>query len=125
MKQHNSGFIKIAEEARKMIEEISIDEVNQWMQEKRKFHLVDVREDNEWDAGFIPNAKHIGKGVIERDIETTIPEKNESIVLYCGGGYRSAIAAKALQDMGYQKVLSMAGGFRGWQQSGFPIAQEK
>ena len=89
-----------------------------------KFHLVDVREDSEWAKGHLPNAIHLGKGVIERDIETKVPDKNAELVLYCGGGFRSALAADNLQKMGYKNVLSMDGGWRGWTESGYPTQRD-
>ena len=88
------------------------------------FYLVDVREDNEWDQGHLPGAIHLGKGVIERDIEGVIPEPDAEIILYCGGGYRSALAAENLARMGYTNVVSMDGGFRGWNEAGFPIEHD-
>jgi len=97
------------------------DDVKKKLDRGEKFHLVDVREDSEWAAGHLPQAEHIGKGVIERDIETKIPDTKAEIVLYCGGGFRSAMAADNLQKMGYTNVISMDGGFRGWKDAGLPI----
>ena len=88
------------------------------------FHLVDVREQDEWGRGHLPGARHLGKGLIERDIEATIPDRDASIVLYCGGGYRSALAADALREMGYTRVGSMWGGWRAWTEAGFPVSRD-
>jgi rhodanese-related sulfurtransferase len=86
--------------------------------------IIDTREDNEWARGHIPNAVHLGKGVIERDIEKAIPDKDATLVLYCGGGYRSALAADNIQKMGYRNVISMDGGWRGWTEAGFPTIRD-
>ena len=113
---HSPGFLAIAEKARAAVREVDVAEAR-----RRKASgavLVDVREDNEWDAGHARGAIHLSKGVIERDIEKTIPDKDAEIVLYCGGGYRSALAAKSLGEMGYRNVLSMAGGWRAWTAAG-------
>ena len=91
---------------------------------KAPFHLVDVRENSEWDTGRLPDAIHLGKGIIERDIEKAIPETSAEIILYCGGGYRSALAADSLQNMGYQNVWSLQGGFKQWGRAGFPIEKD-
>ena len=111
-------FNELCDEAKQNIQECTIEDVKDWMQEGRDFVLVDTREDNEWEAGHIKGAVHIGKGVIERDIEKKIPERDKEIILYCGGGFRSALAAESLQKMGYSNVKSMDGGWRGWTQSG-------
>ncbi|NQW45504.1 MAG: sulfurtransferase [Deltaproteobacteria bacterium] len=118
--KHSPGFVKISEEAKEKVKEISVDEVYKRLSSGEKFHLVDVREDSEWVEGHAKGAKHIGKGVIERDIEITIPDKNSEIVLYCGGGYRSALAAEVLQRMGYHNVISMNGGIKAWREKHFP-----
>ncbi|HEV2614840.1 MAG TPA: rhodanese-like domain-containing protein [Gammaproteobacteria bacterium] len=111
--QHSSGFTKIAEEAKKNIKEIDLASLEKLKTTNPHFYLVDVREKEEFDNGFIPGAIHLSKGVIERDIEKTIPAKNAQIVLYCGGGSRSALAAENLQRMGYTNVFSLIGGYRG------------
>lgn len=112
--QHSSGFTKITEDAKKNIKEIDLAELkNRLATQKNNFYLVDVREKEEFDNGFIPGAIHLSKGVIERDIEKTIPDRNAEIVLYCGGGSRSALAAENLQRMGYTNVFSLIGGYRG------------
>jgi rhodanese-related sulfurtransferase len=120
-KSHSPGFLKIAEQARIRIQEISPHEINNRLQKKDQFYLIDVREDHEWLASFIPGAMHLSRGIIERDIEKTIPDLNAEIVLYCGGGYRSALAADSLQNMGYRNVKSMIGGFGNWIELGLGI----
>ena len=119
---HSPEFVKLCEKARARITEISATELVA-RQGATPLHLVDVREDHEWRKGHLPGAVHLGKGIIERDIERQIPDPAAEIVLYCGGGYRSALAACALQDMGYTRVRSLAGGFRGWQEAGHPIEE--
>ena len=116
---HSPTFIEQVNAAKAEIKELDIKTVNQWLQANRDFKLIDVREDSEWAQARIPNAIHIGKGVIERDIESVVPDKTTEIVLYCGGGFRSAIAAKSLQDMGYNNVYSMAGGIRDWHEKSY------
>ena len=118
--KHSLGFIQICEEARKKVKEVTVEEVLRKLSDGEKFNFVDVREDNEWNEGRAKGAKHIGKGIIERDIETLIPDKKAQIVLYCGGGYRSALAAEVLQRMGYKNVLSMAGGIKAWREKNYP-----
>lgn len=119
--QHTSGFSTLVQDAKKQIKETNVIETKKMIDAKESFYLVDVREDREWQQGHLPNAIHLGKGVIERDIEKQIPNKESKIILYCGGGSRSALAAEAIQRMGYQQVLSMDGGFRGWLDNNFPI----
>jgi rhodanese-related sulfurtransferase len=121
MAKHTPAFLKIVDDARARVRECNVDDVKKKLDRGEKFHLVDVREDSEWAAGHLPQAEHIGKGVIERDIETKIPDTKAEIVLYCGGGFRSAMAADNLQKMGYTNVISMDGGFRGWKDAGLPI----
>ena len=116
--QHSPAFLKIVEDAKTRVRELTISQVQKKFQAGEKFHFIDVREDNEWDKGRCKNAGHIGRGVLERDIETAIPDKKAEIVLYCGGGFRSALSADNLQKMGYTNVWSMDGGFRGWVESG-------
>ena len=122
-KQHAPGFLKLVLEAKKEVTECTVHDVRERLDRKESFHLVDVREDREWDAGHLPQAIHLGKGIIERDVEKTIPDAAAPIVLYCGGGFRSALAAKNLQDMGYSNVISMDGGFSGWKNAGYPVEQ--
>lgn len=121
MAKHAPGFLKIVNASREKVQECTIDDVKQRLDGGETFFLVDVREDREWDRGHLPGAIHIGKGVIERDIEERIPDTAATIVLYCGGGYRSALAADALQQMGYRDVISMDGGFRGWKEAGYEV----
>ncbi len=121
-KHHAPGFLKLVQEAKRHIAECTVADVKSRIDRGETFYLVDVREDGEWSAGRLPTAIHLGKGIIERDIEKTIPKTDAPIVLYCGGGYRSALAAKSLQEMGYTNVMSMDGGFRGWKDAGFPLA---
>ncbi len=121
--KHSPGFLQLVNDAKTRIREISLQELKAKLASDKSFTLIDVREESEWQAGHLPNAMHLGKGIIERDIETKVPEKNQEIVLYCGGGYRSALAADALQKMGYTNVLSMDGGFRAWKENNEVIVQ--
>ncbi len=118
---HNPGFLKLVNDSRSKIKELTIDQVVERFKSPKPFFFVDVREDSEWCSSHCKGAVHIGKGVIERDIETEMPEKNAEIILYCGGGFRSALAAEVLQQMGYTDVASMDGGFRGWCQKNLPV----
>jgi rhodanese-related sulfurtransferase len=118
---HTEGFLTLVREAKKQIKEEDIAAVKKRLDSPEKPVVVDVREDSEWARGHIPGAVHLGKGVIERDIERTIPDKRTQIVLYCGGGYRSALAADNIQKMGYRNVISMDGGWRGWTEAGLPV----
>ena len=120
MAKHSPGFLKIVDAVRPHIKECTIRDVKQRLDRGERFHLVDVREDHEWAKGRLPGATHLGKGIIERDIEEKIPDHAAPIVLYCGGGFRSALAADNLQKMGYTNVISMDGGYRGWTEAGFP-----
>jgi rhodanese-related sulfurtransferase len=122
--KHSEQFLKLVQEAKARVNEIDYLEVKKRLDAGEKMILVDTREDSEWDAGHIPGAIHLGKGIIERDIEVAIPDPNAPIVLYCGGGFRSALAAENLQRMGYKNVLSMDGGWRGWTGAGFPMARD-
>ena len=122
--QHGARFLKIVDDAKSRIKEISIDEVKQKLDRGEEFVLVDVREESEFAKDHLPCAIHLGKGVIERDIEGRVPDLNTPLVLYCGGGFRSAMAADNLQHMGYTKVLSMDGGIRGWREQGLPLTRE-
>jgi rhodanese-related sulfurtransferase len=118
---HSPGFLKIVEDAKSRVKQIDITAYKKTLAGGNNPVLVDVREDKEWDAGHAKGAVHIGKGVIERDIEGKVPEKDTQLVLYCGGGYRSALAADALQKMGYTNVISLDGGWRAYRDSGLPI----
>lgn len=117
---HNEGFLKLVNAAKAKIRECSVTDVSQKQKLGETFYLVDTREDSEWEKGHIQGAIHLGKGVIERDIESQIPDKSAEIILYCGGGFRSALAAEALQQMGYENVISMDGGIREWREKGLP-----
>ena len=119
--KHTEGFLNLVDDAKSRIREVSVAETQARMKENAAAKLIDVREDNEWDTAHAAGAIHLGKGIIERDIETTVPEKDTELILYCGGGYRSALAADALQKMGYTNVFSMAGGWKAWKDSGAPI----
>ncbi len=119
---HSAGFLRLVDDAKTRVAEISIEDVRAMQARGEQFLFVDVREDMEWAAGRAAGAIHLGKGIIERDIEYAIPDKNAEIVLYCGGGFRSALAADALQRMGYRRVKSMAGGIRAWRQRGHPVS---
>lgn len=114
---HSPGFLKLAEDARSRVREVSIDEVRERLK-KGGVKLLDVREESEFTAAHVRGAEHLGRGILERDIEKRVPDKSAEIILYCGGGYRSALSADALQRMGYTNVLSMAGGWRGWEAAG-------
>lgn len=118
--KHAPGFLKLVDESRRNVRETTVPIVAERRARGETFHLVDVREDDEWRAGHVEGALHLGKGVIERDIEAAIPGKDDEIILYCGGGYRSVLAAEALQKMGYTRVASMDGGMRGWREAKLP-----
>lgn len=123
MAKHTPAFLKIVNDSKSRVRELQVADVKGMLDRKEAFDLVDVREESEFAAGHLPGARHIGKGVIERDIEIKIPDTKAHIVLYCGGGFRSALAADALQKMGYTNVFSMDGGWRGWTEAG--LATEK
>ena len=124
MPDHPEGFLKLVKEAKTRIKEEDFHDIKKKLDAGEPMIIVDTREDNEWARGHIPNAVHLGKGVIERDIEKAIPDKDATLVLYCGGGYRSALAADNLQKMGYRNVISMDGGWRGWTEAGFPTIRD-
>jgi rhodanese-related sulfurtransferase len=123
--QHPPRFLKIVEDAKQRVRETTVDEIKVRLDRRLagqdKFVLVDVREDREYEADHLPGAVHLGKGVIERDVEGKYPELNTELVLYCGGGFRSALAADNLQKMGYTNVISMDGGIRDWREKGYPL----
>lgn len=125
MKQHSNHFIELVTEAKKHIKEISAAILNGMLEDGKKFHLIDVREDDEWKTGHISTAIHLSKGVIERDIEKTITNQDDEIVVYCSGGFRSALVARNLQNMGYKNIASLEGGLRGWVESGYTIVDKK
>ena len=122
--QHSERFLAIVDRAKQNVREITVEEVRADHDAGADFVLVDTREDSEWDRGHAAGAIHLGKGIIERDIEATIPDTGRKIVLYCGGGYRSALAADALQQMGYTNVFSLAGGWRAWNQAEMPVESD-
>jgi rhodanese-related sulfurtransferase len=122
---HSEGFLKLVNDAKTRIREVSVEETQQRMNTDPTVKLVDVREDNEWDAAHAKPALHLGKGIIERDIEAQVPDKATELILYCGGGFRSALAADVLQNMGYTNVYSMAGGWKAWKDAGAPIDEGK
>ena len=122
--KHSEGFLKLVNESKGRIRETTPEEVRRRQQAGEQFHFVDVREDDEWRKGRAAGAIHLGKGIIERDVETTIPDHNAEVVLYCGGGYRSALAADALRQMGYKNVISMDGGWKRWNELGYPTETE-
>jgi rhodanese-related sulfurtransferase len=116
--KHSEGFLKIVNDAKSRVREVTVAETQA---RNAAAKLIDVREDNEWEAGHAAGAIHLGKGIIERDIEMTVPDKATEMILYCGGGYRSALAADALQKIGYTNVFSMAGGWKAWKEAGGKI----
>lgn len=122
--KHSPGFLRLVDAARARIREVGIADVQRMQAAGERFRLIDVREQDEWARGHLPGAEHLGKGIIERDVEAVIPDPTTTIVLYCGGGYRSALAADALRQMGYTNVLSMDGGWRAWTEAGLPTATD-
>jgi len=122
--QHPPRFLKIVGDAKTRVRETTVDKVKSKIDGGEKFVLVDVREESEFEKDHLPGAIHLGKGIIERDIEARVPDLNAEIVLYCGGGFRSALAADNLQKMGYKNVLSMDGGIRDWREKGYPLTKD-
>jgi rhodanese-related sulfurtransferase len=122
--QHTPRFLEIVTDAKSRVKETTVDEVKEKLDSGEKFLLVDVREESEFAKDHLPGAIHLGKGVIERDIETQVPDLNTPMILYCGGGFRSALAADNLQKMGYTSVISMDGGVREWRQKNYPMTKE-
>ena len=120
--KHNPGFLALVNDAKARVEEIDITEYQKLPREGHV--LIDVREDHEWAAGHAVGAIHLSKGIIERDIETRVPDTSAKMVLYCGGGYRSVLVADALRQMGYGNAISLAGGWRGWNEAGLPVAKD-
>lgn len=118
--KHSPEFLRLVDDAKSRVREVSVDETRKKL-ERGEAKVIDVREDNEWAAGRIAGAEHMGRGVIERDITERIPKKNAELILYCGGGFRSALSADNLQKMGYTNVYSMAGGWRAWKEAGAPV----
>jgi len=118
---HSKGFLKLVDDAKTRVKEVTVADTRDRLVANPAARLIDVREDDEWRAGHAAGAGHLGKGIIERDIETAVPDKPTEVILYCGGGYRSALAADVLQQMGYTNVWSMAGGWKAWKDSGAPV----
>lgn len=118
--KHSPAFLKLVDDAKSRVREISVEDARREL-EKGSAHVIDVREESEWAAGHIKGAEYMGRGVLERDIEQKVPDKNAELILYCGGGFRSALSADNLQKMGYSNVASMAGGWREWTTKGLPI----
>ena len=121
---HSAQFLKLVQDAKTRVKQTDVADVKKRMDAGEKFILVDVREDNEWANGHLPGAVHLGKGIIERDIEQRVPDSSAKVILYCGGGFRSALAGDNLQKMGYTNVESMDGGWKGWVQAGLPTAKD-
>jgi rhodanese-related sulfurtransferase len=121
---HSEAFLKLVQDAKQRVKEEDYSETKKRLDAGEKIVLIDTREDSEWARGHIPGAVHLSKGILERDIEKTVPDKDATVVLYCGGGYRSALAADNLQKMGYRNVISMDGGWRGWTEAGFPVIKD-
>ena len=123
-KSHSPRFLQLVTESKKRVRETTVDEIKARLDRGDKFQLVDVREESEFAKDHIPGAKHLGKGIIERDIESAVPGTSTEIVLYCGGGFRSALVADNLQKMGYTNVISMDGGIREWRDKGYPLTKD-
>jgi rhodanese-related sulfurtransferase len=121
---HSEAFLKLVQDAKRRVKEEDFRETKKRLDAGDKIVLIDTREDSEWTRGHIPGAVHLSKGIIERDIEKTVPDKDATVVLYCGGGFRSALAADNLQKMGYRNVISMDGGWRGWTEAGFAVIKD-
>lgn len=124
-KEHSQRFVTLVNDALTRVDEITPDDVREKLDNDENFELLDVREKEEWDQARIPDADFLSKGIIEREIENEVPDLNKEIILYCGGGYRSALAADNLKKMGYQDVKSLKGGFRAWTEAGHPIKKEE
>ena len=122
--KHSVGFLKIVDDAKTRVREITVEETRNRLLSGLPIRLIDVREDHEWEAGHAAGAEHLGKGIIERDIEQLVPDKETELILYCGGGYRSALACDNLQRLGYTNVYSLDGGWTAWKDSGAPTEQD-
>ncbi len=120
--KHTEGFLKLVDDAKSRVREVNVEQTLERVRDGAR--LIDVREDNEWQRGHAAGSAHMGRGIIERDIETTVPDHDAELILYCGGGYRSALAADNLQRMGYTNVYSLAGGWKAWQDAGAPVETE-
>jgi rhodanese-related sulfurtransferase len=119
--KHSTKFLDLVQDAKSRIQQTDVAAVRARMQAGEPVFLIDVREESEWEAGHIPGAVHLGKGILERDIERLVPDPDQELVLYCGGGFRSALAADSLRRMGYRKAVSMDGGIRDWRDAGYPL----
>ena len=119
--QHAPGFLKLVEDARTRIQEVSVDQARERLRQNPKAVLLDVREDSEWQAGHATEARHLGKGILERDLERLFPDPDTEIIMYCGGGFRSALTADVAQKMGYRRVASLVGGYRALVEAGWPM----
>jgi rhodanese-related sulfurtransferase len=122
--KHTAAFEQLCADARSRVREVTVEEVKRRLDAGEQFRFIDVREDHEWGQGHAAGADHLGRGIIERDIEQAVPDKGAEVVLYCGGGFRSALDDDNLQKMGYRNVLSMAGGIRAWREAGYPVTAE-
>ncbi len=122
--KHSEGFLRLVNEARSRIRETNVAEVRRRRDAGEKFTLVDIREESEWARGHLPDAVYLGRGILERDVELRFPDKSTELILYCGGGFRSALSADNLQKMGYKNVASMDGGWRGWLEAGLPTVKD-
>jgi rhodanese-related sulfurtransferase len=120
--EHSSGFLAAVDDAKSRVKEIDLNEFQRMQAAGEKLVLIDVREDREWEAGHAQDAIHLSKGLIERDIERTIPDRSTTMVLYCGGGYRSALATDSIRKMGYENAISLDGGWKAWVDAGLPVA---
>jgi rhodanese-related sulfurtransferase len=123
--QHSEGFLKLVEDAKTRVRELSVEETIKRLASNPEARLIDVREDNEWERGHAAHAEHLGRGIIERDAEQNYPNKDTELILYCGGGFRSALACDNLQRMGYTNVFSMAGGWKAWKEAAAPVEGER
>jgi rhodanese-related sulfurtransferase len=121
---HSTQFLKLVQDAKTRVKETNVADVKRRMDAGEQFVLIDVREDDEWAKGHLPGAVHLGKGIIERDVEQRVPDTRTKLILYCGGGFRSALASDSLQKMGYTNVESMDGGWKGWLDAGLPTAKD-
>jgi rhodanese-related sulfurtransferase len=121
---HTPGFLQLVDDAKSRVRELTVEETRARLTANPSARLIDVREDNEWQASHAGGARHMGRGIIERDIETEVPDKDTELILYCGGGYRSALAADNLQRIGYRNVYSMTGGWKAWKDAGAPVESD-
>ena len=119
--QHAEAFLRLVQDAKSRIREVSVASVREKLMRHQSLYFIDIREDHEWSQGHAEGAVHLGKGIVERDIEALVPDPEDEIILYCGGGYRSVLSADALQRMGYRNVFSMAGGYKEWVKAGNPV----